>query len=213
MALTKCKECGHEISKNAVSCPNCGAKNKHTTIFTKIVAVFFSVVFLMTVIGQCSSNTQSQKGKDAVTTNNRESEDLIWNYSESQDEMGRGHINIAMVKSLNKFEFDFPYKKPQRATLHLRKHPKYGDDVIVSIERGQFLCPISDCSVDVRFDDKKIQSYEVNRPTDHDTTIIFISDSSTFLKNLKTANHLRIEANFFHEGAHVLEFNVSNLKW
>ena len=28
MALTKCKECNHEISDQAQSCPNCGAPQK-----------------------------------------------------------------------------------------------------------------------------------------------------------------------------------------
>jgi hypothetical protein len=28
MALIKCKECGHQISKNAATCPSCGATNK-----------------------------------------------------------------------------------------------------------------------------------------------------------------------------------------
>lgn len=29
MALTKCKECGHQVSKTAKACPSCGAKIKH----------------------------------------------------------------------------------------------------------------------------------------------------------------------------------------
>ena len=28
MAMIKCRECGHEISSLAVSCPNCGAKTR-----------------------------------------------------------------------------------------------------------------------------------------------------------------------------------------
>jgi hypothetical protein len=27
-ALTKCNDCGHEVSKSADSCPNCGARFK-----------------------------------------------------------------------------------------------------------------------------------------------------------------------------------------
>lgn len=46
MALIKCKECGHQISKKATACPNCGAPNKQkkTPIVEWLVAIFFVVL-------------------------------------------------------------------------------------------------------------------------------------------------------------------------
>jgi len=42
MALTKCKECGAEISRKAKACPQCGApRKKKTSIFTWIVLIIF----------------------------------------------------------------------------------------------------------------------------------------------------------------------------
>ena len=42
MALTKCKECGTEISTKAEQCPKCGAKaKKKTSLFAWICAVVF----------------------------------------------------------------------------------------------------------------------------------------------------------------------------
>jgi hypothetical protein len=50
MALTPCIECGHEISKEAKTCPNCGAKNRayksKAVRYSLIVAVLGVVVFL-----------------------------------------------------------------------------------------------------------------------------------------------------------------------
>ena len=46
MALIKCKECEHEISKTAKLCPNCGAKNKHTSLITQFAFVIVFGLFL-----------------------------------------------------------------------------------------------------------------------------------------------------------------------
>ena len=44
MALTKCKECGTEISTKAEQCPKCGAKGKKkTSLFAWICAVVFGL--------------------------------------------------------------------------------------------------------------------------------------------------------------------------
>lgn len=55
MALIKCHECGHQISKSASQCPGCGAKIKRTSLFTKIVAIFIGLVVFSAILGQCSS--------------------------------------------------------------------------------------------------------------------------------------------------------------
>ena len=53
MALTKCKECGEEISKKAEKCPKCGAPaKKKTSLFTWLVTIF--VVLL--AVGYFSGN-------------------------------------------------------------------------------------------------------------------------------------------------------------
>lgn len=242
MALTKCKECGHAISKSATQCPNCGAKIKRTSLFTKLIAGFFALVFLSAILGQYSSEERkAEKQKQAAAEQARvdslppeqkaalekklaeeakakreqelQSQGLIWDYNDSPDQMGRGSIKWATVRSLNEFEFDFPYKKPQRATLQLRKHPKHGKDVILSIERGQFLCRIDGCTIHVRFDQGKALAYNAVEPEDNSTTTIFIGNYDRFLEGLRKANKISIEAQFFHEGNRVFEFDVSGLKW
>lgn len=126
--------------------------------------------------------------------------------------MGRGVIKTAAVNSLNEFQFDFPYRGAQRATLTLRKHPQFGNDVILEIERGQFLCH-RDCSVLVRLDEGKAQAFSVSKPEDHSTTALFIMNYNRFVASLRKAKHLYIEATFFQQGTRVTEFDVSGLNW
>ena len=48
MALKKCKDCGHEVSKKASSCPNCGAPlrkpKRKTSTFTWLVLILIGAV-------------------------------------------------------------------------------------------------------------------------------------------------------------------------
>jgi hypothetical protein len=136
-----------------------------------------------------------------------------WQYDTSDDEMGRGKIKTATLESTNEFEFDFPYADPQRATLMLRKHPKYGNDAILSVEKGQFLTGINGTSVEVRFDSGKAREYKALEPEDHSTTAIFIERFEDFVARAKKAKKVRIEASFFQEGSRVLEFDVAGLKF
>ncbi len=67
MALTKCKECGEEISKKAEKCPKCGAPaKKRTSIFTW----FVTIVLVLWAIGHFSTNP----GTDTTSTANSKRE-------------------------------------------------------------------------------------------------------------------------------------------
>ena len=246
MALTKCKECGHEISKSAASCPNCGAKIRRTSLFTKIVAVFFGLVAISMIVGhqsgdkaqtkkatkEAAQRQAEQKQLTAMTPEQRAEAEkkrqeeerarqaaeqqrlgLKWNYEESDDKMGRGKIKNATVRSLNQVDFGFPYSGSQRATLNLRIHPKYGRDVILILERGQFLCGLDGCNVQVRFGGGKPLTFSASEPADHSTTYLFIRNYNRFIANTRKVSKVYIEAQFYQEGNKVFEFDVSDLKW
>lgn len=138
-----------------------------------------------------------------------------WSYDEYQDKMGRGIIKTASVRSINEFQFDFPYQGAQRATLALglRSHPEYAQVVVLSIERGQFLCGIADCYVTVRFDQGKAQEFIAAEPSDNSTTSLSITNYDSILAGLRKSKKVYIEAQFFQEGTQVFEFDVSGLKW
>lgn len=138
---------------------------------------------------------------------------LRWKYDEYPEKMGRGTVKLATVRSLNEVEFNFPYRGPQRATLQLRIHPRYGKDLTIEVERGQFLCGFRNCQVSVRFDNGTAQNFSAVEPADHSTTMLFIRGYDRFLASARKAKKVYIEALFFRQGTRVFEFDISGLKW
>jgi zinc-ribbon domain len=69
MALIKCRECGHEISKKAKTCPNCGGKVKKTGFFLKLLIAFGVLVMLAEVskgLPQKPPPTPEEQAAEAV---------------------------------------------------------------------------------------------------------------------------------------------------
>lgn len=145
------------------------------------------------------------QGEEALEASRRK-----WSYSRSEDPM-TSKVNIrASIRSENRHEFDFPYGEPQRATLAIRRHPRYGNDVIFQIDRGQLLCrSYGDCSVRLRFDDGQARTVRGSPPSDGSSETIFIPSYADFTRRLGAAKTLRIEANVYKQGAPVWEFDVS----
>jgi hypothetical protein len=235
MAMAKCRECSTEVSDSAKVCPKCGISRpvKKTSVVVKILAVTFGLAIFGNVIGtlrgtlSSSSSTNAaqsmsptpqtlEKQIEAETGSKGQAAQqlgLVWRYNESTEQMGRGTVKHAQVESLNEVVFDFPYRGEQRGTLTLRSHPKYGKDVILSIEKGQFICRIDECAVAVRFDDGKPQNFSAIGPADHSTTSLFIRGHDRFVTAAKKAKRVFIEAQFFQQGTRVFEFEIVGLKW
>lgn len=139
---------------------------------------------------------------------------LLWNYSTQEDEVGRGKIRFAIVKSLNEFELSFPYAEPQRGSLQLRAHPEYGRDVIVAIERGQIIChSFSNCKVTVRFGQAPPMKFDAAEAANNDSTLIFLKNADRFVANLRKAGEVAIEVPLYQRGPIVLKFDTTGLEW
>ena len=136
-----------------------------------------------------------------------------WAYSEHQDEMGRGTTKFAEVVSSNAVRFGFPYQGETHAALQLRKSPKYGQDVMLKVERGQFVSSGTGNFVTVRFDDGELWKFGISEPVEGTTGLLFIHDNEQFISQLRKANSLKIEADFYQEGPRVFEFDVRGLAW
>jgi hypothetical protein len=134
-----------------------------------------------------------------------------WTYNQSEDPMAKGTTYTAAVQSTNTVNFDFPYSGEQRATLTLRTHPRHGKDVILRLERGQFLCNSYDgCNVLVRFDDGQSKTFSAAGPSDNSTETLFIRNYSQFVAGMLKAERVRISAEVYHEGSPVFEFDVQD---
>ena len=133
-----------------------------------------------------------------------------WHYSHSDYEMSKGRIHQATTVSSNTVDFGFPYSGSQRGTLFLRTHPKHGKDIILSIERGQFLVrSYEDSTALVRFDDGDPITYKVVGAEDHSTTTLFFRDYQGFVSRMLKSKRVRISVPVYQQGSPVFEFDVS----
>ena len=124
--------------------------------------------------------------------------------------MTGGTTRLAYVLSTNTVSFGSPYSGPQHGRLHLRTDPKYGRDVVFSIERGQLLCrSYEDCVVLVRFDEGKPEQFSAVGPADNSSDTVFIRNYDRFLGKLRKAKVVRLSINIYQEGAPIFEFDVS----
>ena len=206
MALIKCKECGKEISSDADKCPHCGKKRSKSVQLTIAVAIGFLILLPFLFITPSGSSSKPTFTPPVAPT---------WVYEEATDKMGGGTSKSASIGSINTFNLEFPYQGEQRATLTIRKHPRYGKDVILSIERGQFVCNTFDCRIDISFDGGKPILAGGNEPSDHSTTAVFIHGRSfdSLSRQIKKSKRMSIGMNFFQQGTRVFEFDVEGLKW
>ncbi|WP_312594206.1 hypothetical protein [Stutzerimonas nitrititolerans] len=164
-------------------------------------------------LAEQSDREAKVREKAAAEKATRKAMGLVWNYSDDEDQMSGKPVKRAYVSSINTVNFGFPYAGSQRATLSLRKHPRWGSSAYMRIEKGQFICNYSNCYMTVRFDSGKSQRYFGSEPESNDSTIIFINDYKGLVAQAKRSKKLFIEANFYQEGSRVFEFDISELDW
>lgn len=235
MTLVTCSDCGASISPRAASCPACGAPRQRKPIgcggailivgAVLVAALYVQHQYQEAVQGKLERDQQRVLERGASGTSPPSFRDPVaeaqaagrpafsWVYNSSADEMTSRMITTAMVTSENAIEFDFPYASPQRATLTVRKHPRWGTDVFMRIERGQFDSCFRSCVLRVRFDDGPAEAYQAAEPDDSSSTTRFITSDSKFIRGLKAAKTVKIESTYFQEGARTFEFNVQGLRW
>jgi len=162
------------------------------------------------IIQNFPNTPEAVKAKELLPALTAKAEDertnAAWSYSNDEDGMSGKRIEYAAVRSENTLSLDFPYQGTQYGTLAVRRHPKWGNEVIVSIEKGQILCSSYECPVRIRFDDAQPVTYNGNEPADNSSETVFLPYS--IAKKLQSAKRVKIEMNFYHNGVQVLEFNV-----
>lgn len=133
-----------------------------------------------------------------------------WVYTSHEDAMTSKKSHQAVVRSTNTHEFEFPYHRPQRGTLTLRDHPRYGKDVIFAIERGQLQCSsYSGCDVMVRFGDAPARRYGATGPEDSSSEMLFFENQADFRRRMQGVDVVRISTSIYKQGSPIWEFDVS----
>ena len=136
-----------------------------------------------------------------------------WIYEQHEDEMGRGTKYIALIKSKNTINLDFPYSGEQHATLVLRAKGDSPVEVMFLIEKGQFVCGIPKCQILARFDEEEPVFVDATIPNDHTSTTLFLDPAEIFKDKLLNANTVRLSSTLYQSGEKIFTFNTSNLNW
>lgn len=131
-----------------------------------------------------------------------------WYYRSETDPMTSKKVLTATVSSESPFALDFPYQGAQNARITLRRHPKWGKDVIFQIERGQLTCDVYECPLRVRFGDGETVTYRAARAEDHSSEVAFIQEYDSFLKRMRAVDSIKIQFSVYRGGTIVQEFNV-----
>lgn len=136
-----------------------------------------------------------------------------WLYSEDLEKMSGKVTKFATVYSESPLNLKFPYEGEQYLKLNIRKHPKYGNEVYLTIDKGQFQCGVYDCAVSVKFDNNKEFTVQGSRSSDNDSTVLFLKESAKLIKGLLKAKRTLIQVTFHQNGSPVMEFNTENFKF
>jgi hypothetical protein len=220
-----CSACGQAVNTNSTDqAPGVG--NPHKIALEHKLGFFLvlTLVGLAAVGGLVNLASKSSPTVSAIATPTAASTPISsatvdpnapeWTYSDLADGMTSGRVRTANLVSSNSLSLPFPYEGVQHARLILRRHPRWGKNVILTIEKGQILCHDSSfepCYVQVRFDDGKAIPFHASNSADHDSSVIFINGFDRFVTQLKKAKRLSIEIVLFQAGTHTLEFKVGGL--
>ena len=132
-----------------------------------------------------------------------------WRYDEYPDKMTGKTQSTARIESDNSLSLGFPYQGLNKGEIMVRRHPQYGLDVIVSIDKGQILCRSYDgCSIGIRFDDGKPQRFSAMPPADHSSEVVFLSNRTKFISSARKAKKILIQLPIYQNGEPVLEFST-----
>jgi|GEM_PF-3159698 len=181
---------------------------------TLILLVFLCLIY------SCKA-PESKKTVDSAALILKKSDSIIkaydkvqadWSYDTTKDEMTSGSIITASINAVNYFEFKPPYEGYNTASVIIRR--KRGNtDVILKIQKGQFIGGIQGTNINVRFDQNRYREYFCSSSNDYDHTVLFINDVGSFIEHLKKAKKLLIEADIYNNGSQQFQFSVGGFKW
>lgn len=173
------------------------------------------------IVASCSSNEKSSSSNSAKSDSGVEAKagdekpevKKNWTFETDTDKMTSKKVYFASVDATNKLEFDSPYDGGSTASLILRNKDK-ADQIMLKVDKGQFICGITDgCAINVRFDNQVAVKFKASAPSDGSSTVLFIEPEKKFIKKLKAAKKMIVQAEFYESGLKTMEFDVDGFKW
>lgn len=135
-----------------------------------------------------------------------------WNFHEDVNKMDDSKIYYAELASTNQLDLSPPYDGSNSANIEIRKK-EGSNNVILLIDKGQFITGVDGTTIRVRFDENKPERYDCSQSADDDPKVLFINSTSRFISRLKKSKKMIIEATLYQDGNQQMEFNTSGFKW
>lgn len=139
-----------------------------------------------------------------------------WDFSFEKDEMTDSQNIWASISSDDFIVQDFPYEGCTYAKITVRYMKKYGYDVLVAITSGQIVGHSfnGDNYIIARFDRKPPKRYYFSNSADGSRDVVFITNSSDFIRRCKSAKNIKLELPIYKGGRPIFSFSVDEpLRW
>ncbi|MHC3921743.1 hypothetical protein ACI0FW_00633 [Alcaligenes nematophilus] len=158
---------------------------------------------------------EASRRADAEKEQRKRNPEYQWQYQEYEDEMTGKTTKTAFMVSQNSLSLGFPYNGKNHGNIHVRRHPSYGVDVIIRVEKGQILCrSYENCSIQIRFDEEQPSFFPAVGSADNDSTVIFLKNNPRFIESAKKAKKILVQVPMYKEGNQVLRFEtMESLVW
>ena len=168
------------------------------------------------ISGNTSTNTSAEDTKTETgstkTSTSKVSTPDNWTYSENEDEMRGTSSKTAQVESKDEFPNMFGMNMEPTALFVRRKAGSL--DVAISNSNLQFECnSFSSTHVAVKFDSGPVSNYPCTGSKGSTYGLAFIESEARFLKNLRGAKKVIIEAEVYQKGEVQQHFDVAGLKF
>jgi len=214
-ALTKCKACTKEISKNAKACPHCGEAIRRTHPVTVIIGLLATFWMIGYFTSPDSGQTDSPKLPDyavntgkstGLKTNLYEAAPSNWVIQRSKSEMTDTPTVMAIVQSSN--EYSYWLGGPKKAEFVARCSENKTEALLstnsrFNVEYGEY----NKARIRLRIDDKKPVTQYWSESTDGEAA--FATGAIKLLKDLRDAKTLTVEFIPFNSSPAILKFDVS----
>ena len=133
-----------------------------------------------------------------------------WHYQNWTDALGKQRA-IAAIQSMNTINLGFPYQGAQRGSLMLRR-TEGEKEAMFSIERGQIVCGIDSCTVDVRIGKRPAFQMQASGTSDYSTTTLFLNPPSKIWNAAAEGFDITIAVPIYQEGNRTFTFSTGGLE-
>lgn len=161
-----------------------------------------------------ASATVSGANTVTSTPENRVIEQSNWSYDRRRDEVRNRDVVTASIRSENSANLDFPYQGDNYLNLTIRKHPEYGLDVVIQVDKGQILChSYSEPCKGMMNIDGRAERLSFVESADNDSSAVFVRYPAGLVKKMKKAKSVIIELPFYRNGNVQFKFDSKGLEW